>query len=129
MYIHKRNDTSFFDVREEEDKMKQLTLTEYGKKKLPETYLVVYAIKNEINLKKGDYIEASAIYTLVGIDKEGYRQLINIYQDRVHNNRYWLDIFESLKAKGLKNILYLSVDNNKNMKRTIKNRISYDYFS
>ena len=37
--------------------MNQLTLSECSKRKLDETYLVVYAIKNEINIKKGDYIE------------------------------------------------------------------------
>ena len=100
--------------------MKQLTLTECAKRKLDETYIVVYAIKNEINIKKGDYIEKSDIYTLIGIDIKGFRQLINIYQDRVNNNRFWLDCFEGLKARGLKNILFLSVDNNKNMKRTAK---------
>ena len=96
------------------------TLGKYSKKKLDDTYLVVYAIKNEINIKKGDYIESGDFYTLIGIDNKGFRQLINVYQDRINNNRYWLDVFEQLKARGLKNILFLSVDDNKNMKRTAK---------
>lgn len=101
--------------------MNQLTLMECSKKKrLDETYLVVYAIKNEINLKKNESIEKSDIYTLIGIDIKGYRQFINIYREKVNNKRFWLDCFESLKARGLKNILFLSVDNNKNMKRTAK---------
>ena len=100
--------------------MEKLTLLEYSKRKLDETYLVVYAIKNEINLKKGEYIEKSDVYSLIGIDLKGNRQFINIYQDRVNNNRFWLDCFETLKARGLKNILFLSVDDNKNMKRTAK---------
>ena len=100
--------------------MNQLTLTECSKRRLDETYLAVYAIKNEINLKKNESIEKSDIYTLIGIDIKGYRQFINIYQEKVNNKRFWLDCFESLKARGLKNILFLSVDNNKNMKRTAK---------
>lgn len=100
--------------------MNELTINECAKRKLDETYLVVYAIKNEINIKKGEYIEKEAIYTLIGIDTKGYRQLLNVYIDRKNNNRYWLDCFESLKSRGLKNALFLSVDNNKNMKRTAK---------
>ena len=100
--------------------MNQLTLTECSKRRLDDTYIVVYAIKNEINIKKGDYIEKSDIYTLIGIDIKGYRQFLNIYQDRVNNNRFWLDCFESLKSRGVKNILFLSVDDNRNMKRTAK---------
>ena len=100
--------------------MNQLTLSECSKRKLDETYLVVYAIKNEINIKKADYIEKSDVYTLIGIDLKGFRQFINIYQDRVNNNRFWLDCFESLKSRGLKNILFMAIDNNKNFRRTAK---------
>ena len=100
--------------------MNELTLTECSKRKLDNTYIVVYAIKNEINIKKADFIEKSNIYTLIGIDIKGYRQFLNIYQDRINNNRFWLDCFEGLKSRGVKNILFLSVDANKNMKRTAK---------
>lgn len=100
--------------------MNQLTLNECSKRKLDETYLVIYAIKNEINIKKGDYIEKSDVYTLIGIDLKGFRQFINIYQDRVNNNRFWLDCFEALKSRGLRNVLFMSIDNNKNFKRTAK---------
>lgn len=62
----------------------------------------------------------SHIYTLIGIDIQCYRQFINIYQDRINNNRFWLSCFESLKSRELKNILFLSVDDNKNIKRTAK---------
>ena len=45
--------------------MNKLTLSECSKRRLDETYIVVYAIKNEINIKKGEYIEKSDIYTLI----------------------------------------------------------------
>lgn len=100
--------------------MNELTLNECSKRRLDDTYIVVYAIKNEINIKKADYIEKSNIYTLIGIDIKGYRQFLNIYQDRINNNRFWLDCFEGLKSRGIKNILFLSVNDNKNIKRTAK---------
>ena len=37
---------------QKEGKMEYLTLNEITKRKLEETYVVVYAIKNEINIKK-----------------------------------------------------------------------------
>ena len=42
--------------------MEYLKLTEITKKKLDETYVVVYAIKNEINVKKSDIIEKNNIF-------------------------------------------------------------------
>lgn len=100
--------------------MQKLKLVDYTKKKLDNMYLVMYTIKNDINIKKGDCIENIDIYTLVGINKKGIRQLIGIYQDRPLNNRYWLDIFENLKARGLQTILFITVDDNNNLKRTVK---------
>ena len=100
--------------------MENLTINEYIKKKLDDTYLAIFAIKNEVNIKKGECIEQNYIYTFVGIDKKGFRQLINVYQEKTSNSRYWLDVFESLKARGLKNVLFISVDDNKNLKRTAK---------
>lgn len=100
--------------------MKQFTLKELIKRKLDETYIIIYAIKNEINIKKAEIIEKTDVYTFVGVDIKGNRQFINMYQDRPLNKHFWLDCFEGLKSRGLKRILFLSVDDNKNMKRTAK---------
>ena len=64
--------------------MNKILMNECSKRRLDELYVVVYAIKNEINIKKADYIEKTIIYTLVGIDTKGYRQLIDVYQDRIY---------------------------------------------
>ena len=44
-------------------------------------YAMMYTIKNDLNVKKGDIIENINIYTLVGINKKGIRQLVGIYQE------------------------------------------------
>jgi transposase-like protein len=100
--------------------MEQFTLKELVKRRLDETYVMVYTIKNEVNIKKADIIEKTDVYTFIGLDIKGNRQFINMYQDRPLNKHFWLDCFEGLKSRGVKNILFLSVDDNKNMKRTAK---------
>lgn len=100
--------------------MQNIKLLDYTKKRLDGMYLVIYAIKNNINIKKAEVIENVDVYTLVGVNRKGLRDLVGIYQDRPLNNRYWLDIFESLKSRGLNKILFLAVDDNKNLKRIAK---------
>lgn len=100
--------------------MQNLKLVDYTKKRLDDMYVIMYAIKNDLNIKKGDIIENIDVYTIVGINTKGIRQLVGIYQDKPLNNRYWLDIFESIKARGLNTILFLAIDDNKNFKRTVK---------
>lgn len=101
--------------------MQNLKLLDYTKKRLDDMYLVMYAIKNDVNIKKGDIIDNIDIYTIVGINKRGIRQLVGIYQDRPLNNRYWLDIFENFKSRGLDTVLFLinviiKTDRNVNVK-------------
>ena len=84
------------------ENMEYLKLNELTKKKLEETYIVIYAIKNEINVKKADIIEKNNIYTFIGIDIKGIRHLLNIYADKVNNSHFWLDVFEGLKSRGIK---------------------------
>ena len=54
--------------------MEKINFSESTKQKLDPMYLVIYAIKNEVNIKKGDCIEKTDIYSLVGIDSKGKRQ-------------------------------------------------------
>ena len=100
--------------------MQSLKLIDYTKKRLDDMYVMMYEIKNDINIKKADIIENIDVYTIVGINRKGIRQLVGIYQDRPLNNRYWLDIFETFKSRGLNTILFLAIDDNKNFKRTVK---------
>ena len=83
--------------------MEQFTLKELVKRKLDETYVIIYAIKNEVNIKKAEIIEKTDVYTFIGVDIKGNRQFINMYQDRPLNKHFCLDCFESLKSRGLKN--------------------------
>lgn len=61
--------------------MQNLKLIDYTKKRLYDMYAMMYTIKNDLNVKKGDIIENINIYTLVGINKKGIRQLVGIYQE------------------------------------------------
>ncbi|MDO5555383.1 MAG: hypothetical protein Q4G09_01630 [Clostridia bacterium] len=47
--------------------MNNLTLLECSKRKLDEIYLIVYAMKNEINIKKRDYIEKIVDNNIINI--------------------------------------------------------------
>lgn len=61
--------------------MQNLKLIDYTKKRLDDMCVMMYTIKNDLNVKKGDIIENINIYTLVGINKKGIRQLVGIYQE------------------------------------------------
>ena len=55
--------------------MNALNFDDNCKRKLDETYLIVYVIENTINMKKGDFISKSNIYSLIGVDLKGFIQV------------------------------------------------------
>ncbi len=52
--------------------MQNLKVVDYTKKRLDNMYLVVYAIKNDINIKKGDIIENIDVYINCIIESHKY---------------------------------------------------------
>jgi transposase-like protein len=50
----------------------------------------------------------------------GSRQVLGVYFDNENDNRFWLERFEDLKARGLDKALFLVMPRNKNIERCIK---------
>lgn len=99
------------------------SLKEIKMTKLDECYLIIYMIKSKVNIKNEEYIETKNMYTMIGLSTQGKRKYIASYIDDKDNHRYWLDVFERLKAKGIKDIIYLVVDDNIYLKKCAK--VSY----
>ena len=60
------------------------------------------------------------MHLLYGIDILGYRQVLGIYFNNTHDNRFWLEKFEDLKARNVEKILFFISPDNKNLERCIK---------
>lgn len=104
-----------------EEKMK--SLEEIEMTQLDECYLIIYAIRVKVNIKQADQIQKRNMYVLIGLNPQGRRKYIGAYLDHFENHRYWLDIFEQLKSKGINDIIYLVVDDNIYLKKCVK--VSY----
>ena len=60
---------------------------------------------------KGDLItEKKAIYTIIGVDANGYKDVLGFWIDKSESASFWTSVFEDLKARGVKDILYMSSD-------------------
>jgi len=88
--------------------------------KFDECYLIVYATKMKVNIKKEHSIGKRDMYVLIGLNAQGKRKYIGSYLDDVNNHRHWLDIFEEIKSKGINDIIFLAVDDNKFLKKCVK---------
>ena len=60
---------------------------------------------------KGDLItEKQAVYTIIGVDADGYKDVLGFWIDSTESASFWTSVFEDLKSRGVEDILYMSSD-------------------
>lgn len=65
---------------------------------------VHYKIKDE-----GRYVN-KAVYTVLGLNAEGHKELLGLYLSESEGARYWLEVLTDLHNRGVKDILIACVD-------------------
>ena len=100
--------------------MEKINLNDFQKRKLKNFYVTVYVITKEIRIRTESCITNKTLYVLAGMDIMGSRQVLGVYFDNKNDNRFWLERFEDIKARGVDNILFFVTPKNKNIERGIK---------
>lgn len=100
---------------------RQTSYEEIQNKKLKEFYVVVQIVSTEIQLGEGPVLEASKVVMMYGLDILGYRTIIGLYKEKKEDNRYWINELEKVKSRGMKKVLYVSIEeNNKRLEQAMK---------
>ncbi len=54
--------------------------------------------------------DKKAVYVIIGVDAEGYKDILGIWIDKTESSSFWANVFEDLKKRGVKDILYMTSD-------------------
>ncbi len=100
--------------------MERINITDFQKRKLKNFYIALYIITKEIRVRTESCITNKKLYVLTGLDIMGTRQVLGVYFDNENDNRFWLERFEDIKARGINKILFFVTPMNKNIERCIK---------
>lgn len=73
-------------------------------------YVFTYADCLYVSIKGTLITEKKAIYTIIGVDANGYKDVLGFWIDKTESASFWTSVFEDLKARGVKDILYMSSD-------------------
>lgn len=78
---------------------------------LDDVYPIVWmdAIHYKVRDDKGTTV-ARAIYNVIGINKEGYKDLLGMYVSHSEGANFWLGVLTDLQNRGVKDILIACVD-------------------
>lgn len=100
--------------------MEKLKLIDFEKRKLKKCYISLLFFAEQIKIRQEGCFTIKTVYTLLGTDIGGNRQVIGTYFENTDYNRFWLEVFESLKSRGMEFVLFLVTPHNKNLERCAK---------
>jgi len=78
---------------------------------LDSTYTIVWLDAMHYKVKDEGKVSSRAVYNVLAIDKNGYKDLIGMYVSESEGANFWLSVLTDLKNRGLKDILIACIDN------------------
>lgn len=90
-------------------KIKDLVIT-WQNRPLKKCYAFTYADCLYYSIKDEFKSTKKAIYIIVGITLEGYKEILGFWIDKSESATFWTTILEDIKKRGVEDILYMSSD-------------------
>lgn len=85
-------------------------ISEWQKRPLQEIYAMVMLDAIYYSVREDGVVVKKAAYICIGTDLEGRKDVLGIYLGHSESSKFWLSILNSLKTRGVKDILIASVD-------------------
>ena len=73
-------------------------------------YCIVWLDAMHYKVKVDGKIEHKALYNILGINKEGYKEVLGMYISESEGANFWLSVLTDLKNRGVDDFLIASVD-------------------
>ena len=87
---------------------------------LEDVYYAVWMDAISIKVKDNGKIINKSIYLVVGLSKEGRKEVLGMWINHTESASFWMSVLTDLKARGVEDILIASTDNLKGFTEAIK---------
>lgn len=94
-------------------------IKEWQHRPLQSVYSVVFMDAIHFKVKQDGHIINKAAYMVVGIDLEGYKDVLGIWIGENESAKFWLSVLTDLRNRGVEDILIICVDNLKGFSEAI----------
>ena len=84
---------------------------EWQSRPLEELYCIAWLDAMHYKVKDGGKTKSRAVYNMLGINKEGRKDLIGVYVSENEGANFWLSALTDLHNRGVKDILIACIDN------------------
>jgi putative transposase len=87
---------------------------------LENMYTIVWLDAMHYKVRDGGKVVSRAVYNVLGINKDGYKELIGMYVSESEGANFWLNVLTDLKQRGVEDILIACIDNLKGFAEAIE---------
>ena len=94
-------------------------IKEWQERPLDDVYPFVFIDAVHFSVREDNIVVKKAAYIVLGINSEGYKEVIGIYIGENESSKYWLGVLNELKERGVKDILIMCSDNLTGIKEAI----------
>lgn len=82
----------------------------WKKRKLKPMYVFTYADCLYVPIKDDITTSKKAVYVIIGVDVDGYKEILGMWIEKSESSSFWSNVFEDLKERGVEDILYMCSD-------------------
>ena len=94
-------------------------IEDWQNRPLSEVYPVLYIDAIHYSVRDEGVIRKLAAYGILGLNADGYKEVLTIEVGENESSKYWLSVLNGLKNRGVKDILILCADGLAGMKEAI----------
>lgn len=107
---------SLYDVEISHDLVSKISdkiipqLNEWQNRPLESVYPFVFMDAIHYKIRENHQIVSKAAYVVLGVNMEGYKEILGIWVGGNESSKYWLSVLNELKSRGIKDVYLFCVD-------------------
>ncbi len=94
-------------------------IKEWQNRPLKPVYPFVFMDAIHYKVRDDDQIKTKAAYVVLGIDLDGFKDILGIWIGESESSKFWLGVLNELKNRGLEDVIIFSVDGLTGLKEAI----------
>jgi transposase-like protein len=95
-------------------------IEEWHNRPLSAVYPIVFIDAIVFNVRREKSVQKTAAYVVLGVNADGMKEILSIEFSETESAKYWLTVFNSLKSRGVQDILVLCSDGLSGIKEAIE---------
>ncbi len=95
-------------------------IKEWQERPLDSVYPIIFIDAVHFSVREENRVVKKAAYIVLGINKDGYKEIIGIWIGENESSKFWLGVLNDLKQRGVIDILIMYSDNLTGIKQAIE---------